>query len=69
MTRTTARQQTLDRLQSVGADYSYERYGNGAVTLYVYPPVLGQDANGDWLQAIGPVQHIRFRADGSLYDV
>lgn len=61
----SAYEATMARLRDSGADYSGERHGDGSHTVYVYPPVLGQDANGDYLQAIGPEQIIRFRENGS----
>jgi len=66
MNAMTDREATLNRLQLTQADYTYERFVNGDVTLEVFPPVIGQDGNGDWLHTIGPVQVIRFREDGSM---
>ena len=66
MARMTAYTATMAHLHESGADYSWECNGNGGHALYVYPPVLGQDANGDWQHAEGPEQVIRFRENGSV---
>ena len=66
MARMTAYAATMARLHDTDANYSWERHHNGSHTLYVYPPVLGQDADGDWLRAEGPEQVIRFRENGSV---
>jgi len=59
MTRVTAYESTMRRLHDTYADYSWERHGNGAHTVEVFPPVIGLE------HAIGPVQVLRFREDGS----
>ena len=55
---------TVHRLTKSNADYSYERLSNGERVIYVYPPVLGQDANGDYINTQGPTQEIYFDRNG-----